>query len=140
MEKLLTTNVYMSRLSPTDSFKFLTLLKTATTKNVCEPKERENFTIPRMLRASGDLEGDSQVATILFIGIAKAFNLAPKDVMEFLGIEEEEHKFKLHKYREAMDSQSDGIATLRFKNKKKRIRNYIRIHAKDANVRFTTIF
>lgn len=133
-----------------DGSAFLKLLLLATKKNVCEPREDEVFNVERMIRASGDLEGDSQVGILLFIGIARDFNVNASEIIDFLGIEKEQYTYKLNKYSERVvkmrklingigfyQEESDEWNTVRFRNKISLIKTFIYFYARQSKVLFS---
>jgi hypothetical protein len=98
-------------------------IQEAISKNVCPPDENEeqNFSIPKSLRASISREGDSQLAILLFVGIATDYGYSPADIKIFLNIRSEEFKYKLSKYKRK--SRSNDV---RFINKILLVKNYLR--------------
>ena len=133
MERLLTINVYMSTLNNSDkNFQLLQLIHQAVSKNVCAPKVTEKFSVSKQMRSSGDLEGDSQIALMLFVGVAKKSLIKKRDTIDFLGIEEEEYDFKLDKFFDSLilSENANNILDKRFFNKLTLILNYIRLHSK----------
>lgn len=133
-----------------DGSAFLKLLLAATKKNVCEPREDEVFNVERMIRASGDLEGDSQIGVLLFIGIARDFGINASDIIDFLGIEKEQYQYKLNKYTERVvktrslsknlgfyQEESEEWNTCRFRNKVVLIKTFLYFYARQSKVLFS---
>lgn len=86
---------------PNNREKFLWLLKEAVLKNTVRPRpeEEEKMTVSRFIRCSPEIEGDSQLGIILFCGLAhKFYGLTQSEIIDHVGIEPEEFKFKVHKF------------------------------------------
>jgi hypothetical protein len=135
-----------------DPSAFLILLSVATRKNICEPRpdEVEDYTVEKLIRASGDLEGDSQIGTQLFIGIARDFSVPSSEIIDFLGIEKEEYAFKLAKYNEkqlrvksitahinSYQEESRDWNLARFRNKVALIKTFLYYYARQSKVLFS---
>jgi hypothetical protein len=89
-------------LIPNDNERFFYLLKEAVLKNTVRPRPEEEakMTISRLIRCSPEIEGDSQLGLVLFIGMAHTiYGISDSEIMDHLGIEQEEYKFKLKKFR-----------------------------------------
>lgn len=99
-------------------------LQEAILKNICAPSsnEMEEFTISRFIRASGKMEGDSQLGILLFIGLADRYDYPYAEIANMATVEYEEYRFKLSKYKRKCKSNDS-----RFLNKKKLIENYLRL-------------
>lgn len=106
-------------------YKELNLIGVAVINNICKPRKEEanKFTHERWARASPMLEGDSQIGSVLFIGVAKELGYPKQVIASFLNIEEEEYKFKLEKFKDRTAHPS------RLKNKADLVRNYVRLHS-----------
>lgn len=111
-----------------DNIKFMQLLEEAVLKNTCPPREGEKFTQSKKLRVSGDLEGDSQLGVMLFVGVSATFSVPRADSADYLGIEPEEYDYKIKKYN------SEIINNSRLINKSKLLLNYIGFYAKDRGI------
>ena len=111
--------------------KFMQLLEEAIVKNTCPPREGEIFYQTKKLRVSGDLEGNSQLGTLLFVGVSETFNIKRTDVVDYLGIEPEEYDYKVREYISELGSNPVPI---RLYNKSRLILNYINIYAKDRGL------
>lgn len=87
----------------------MSLLGEAINKNVCKPRPAElgAFTHDRWHRASPTLEGDSQIGTLLYIGVGTDLGFSKEEILDFLSIEREEFEYKLRKYEGSL-SLSDG--------------------------------
>lgn len=135
-----------------DSVAFLNLLLEATKKNICKPRETEiqEYTVDKLIRASGELEGDSQVGMILFIGVARDFGISTVEIIDFLGIEKEEYIYKLQKYQgkslkfnkistnlQNYQEESEDWNTSRFKNKVLLIKNFLYFYARQHKILFS---
>lgn len=77
------------------------LLLEAVQKNcfLPTPKEKERFTVSRILRTSPKLEGDSEMGLILYIGIGKIMGMTPTEIQSFLCIDRKEYVFKQNTFR-----------------------------------------
>lgn len=77
------------------------LLLEAVQKNcfLPTPKEKEKFTVSRILRTSPKLEGDSEMGLILYIGIGKLVGMTPTEIQSFLCIDRKEYMFKHNTFR-----------------------------------------
>lgn len=81
---------------------FLNLLKEAVLVNTVRPRpeEEKKILISKMIRCSPEVEGDSQLAMILFAGIASAiYNISPSVIIEYFGMEPDEFKYKVEKFK-----------------------------------------
>jgi hypothetical protein len=110
-------------------FKFLQLLEEAIIKNTCPPREGEKFTQSKKLRVSGELEGDSQLGVLLFVGVAAKYGVPRPEVTEYIGIEVDEHDYKINKF-----SIEHVAGNTRLINKTKLIFNYIKFYARSRGV------
>lgn len=133
--------------------RFLNLLHEAVLVNTVRPREEEmkKITVSKMIRCSPEVEGDSQLGTMLFIGIAHSFRVPQNEIIDFLGIEVEEYQFKLNKYiKHYLEAKKlppmikstisfDLMPSSEFDRRKliakiKLITNYIREYARQNNV------
>jgi hypothetical protein len=110
----------------------------AVLKNTCRPAEGEEYEFSRFIRCSPNAEGNSQIGTILFVGVAQSYRFTAGDIMGFSGLERAEYDFKLAAYKEAqiraalaqkyhkLDAwENDDV---RFINKIKLIKNWLHFH------------
>lgn len=141
-------------LIPNNTERFFYLLKEAVIKNTVRPRpeEEEKMTVSRLIRCSPEIEGDSQLGIVLFCGIANTvYGVSDHDIIDHLGIEPEEYKFKLKKYRNNMYEASllgpttgeafQVISSREFdlrklQNKVKLIKKYISLYAKQHSILF----
>lgn len=140
---------------PNDNEKFFYLLKEAVMKNTVRPRpeEESKMTVSRLIRCSPEIEGDSQLAIVLFCGMAeKLYGIPPSEIIDHLGIEPEEHKYKVNKFWtnivagmklkplknkdifQVMSSREFDLRKL--VNKVRLINNYIAFYAKKHSVIF----
>lgn len=101
----------------------LELLELAILKNTSRPRPEElkKITIHRKIQCSPNLEGDSQVGMILFVGLATMLGKRIKDIMSHVSIEfDKEFNYKLAKFYKLMGTNQ------RFANKVLLVQNYIR--------------
>jgi hypothetical protein len=110
-------------------FKFNQLLEEAITKNTCPPREGEVFTQSKKLRVSGELEGDSQLGVLLFVGVSAKYGVPRAETVDFLGVEVDEYDYKINKF-----SIEHVAGNQRLINKTKLIFNYIKYYAKSRGV------
>lgn len=83
-------------------------LENSIQNNICRPKphEEEKLAPTKRIRASGFMEGDSQIGLTLFVGIGTENWLYTKEVLtEFISITPEEYDYKLKKYRGHMEDK-----------------------------------
>lgn len=140
---------------PNDSERFFFLLKEAILKNTVRPRpeEEDKITVSKLIRCSPQIEGDSQLGIMLFCGIASVgYGCKSNEIMEYLGIEQNEFNYKLKKfienYRSAQslkplhsgipfDILSGREFDLRkLKNKVSMVNNYISLYAKQHSILF----
>jgi hypothetical protein len=105
------------------------LLEEAILKNTCPPRPGEKFTQSKKLRVSGEVEGDSQLGMILFVGVANYFNITRADTTEFIGIEPEEYDYKLRKFHDGTDTEETRM-TFKFKL----VSNYVKLYASTRRI------
>jgi hypothetical protein len=132
---------------------FLHLLKEAVLANTVRPRpdEEKKLTVSKLIRTSPEVEGDSQLAMILFVGIASSiYNVNSSEIIEYFGMEPEEFEFKVKKFNvhhsiskklrplDYMSMQEDpspmNFDMRKFANKVKLIKTYIHLYASKHNV------
>lgn len=145
----------MSESTPVNSERFLLLLNEAILKNTFRPRphEEEKMTASRIIRCSPEIEGDSQLAIVLFCGMAHIiYGISKNDILDFIGIDANEFNYKVNKFinnmaeassvpakvpGEAFDVISNQqIDIMKLRNKVRLIKSYIRFYADKYNVVF----
>jgi hypothetical protein len=139
---------------PNNVGRFLSLLHQAVLSNTARPRPSEavDITIPKAIRCSSELEGDTQLALLLFAGVATTFYRIPAvEVIEYLGLEPAEFEYKVKKFSDrygdarkhlkgyrksalVIDVSSRGLDLRRFVTKIQLIQNFITLHAKDHGI------
>lgn len=114
------------------------LLEEAIKKNTCPPREGEHFTQTKKLRVSGELEGDSQLGVLLFVGLSIVYRIPRAEAVDFIGIETEEYDYKASKF--ITEVMTDVAQNSRIDFKARLVNNYIKIHAKDRGILIDTNF
>lgn len=110
-------------------FKFMQLLEEAILKNTCPPREGEVCNQSKKLRVSGELEGDSQLGVLLFVGVSAAFGIPRAEATDYIGIEVEEYNYKANKFGAERDSENTRLI-----NKSQLIFNYIKFYARSRGI------
>lgn len=110
-------------------FKFMQVLEEAITKNTCPPRANELFNQSKKLRVSGELEGDSQLGVLLFVGICGMYGIPRAEATDYIGIEVEEHDYKANKFGAERDSGNSRLI-----NKIILINNYIKFYARTRGI------
>lgn len=142
---------------PNNYDKFFHLLYEAISKNTVRPRpnEEEKMTVSRFIRCSPEIEGDSQLAIVLFCGIALVYYKAtPEAIMEHAGIESNEFIYKVTKFKSNMAEalklkklpkrtpfeilSSSEIDLRKLVNKVKMINNYINFYAAGHGILLTS--
>lgn len=92
-----------------DSFDFFKRLENAVRANICEPtpEEKKKLSDHRRIRASGSLEGDSQIGSVLFVGIASLdFGMDREEIRSYLSLNPKEYAFKQTKFVSKLEEQN----------------------------------
>lgn len=109
-------------------FKFMQVLEEAILKNTCPPRETEVFNQSKKLRVSGELEGDSQLGVLLFVGISAEFSIPRTEATDYIGIEIEEYDYKANKFK------AELLVGSRLSYKTSLINNYIKFYARSRGI------
>lgn len=136
--------------------RFMNLLRDAVESNTVRPRpeEEKKISVSKYIRCSPEIEGDSQLAMILFAGIAnQLYNVKATDIIEYFGMEPDEYEYKIRKFRnnffEAVvrskknpinwvnptaNLDSRNFDMIKLYNKVQLITNYINLHANKYDV------
>lgn len=147
---------YMSGLIPNNHDRFLVLLNEAVIKNTVRPRphEEEKITIPRAIKCSPEIEGDTQYGILLFCGIAHVvYGISKNDIIDYIGIDENEFSYKINKFKNNLHRASkmpasfsgsafdvlsnQDIDLIKIRNKVKLIKNYVEYYAPKHGILFT---
>lgn len=92
-----------------DPFEFFQKLENAVRANIYPPTAEEEAKLSdhRRIRASGSMEGNSQIGTILFVGIASLdFGMDRDDIKAYLSIDEKEYSHKQGKFMSKLSKKN----------------------------------
>lgn len=145
----------MSGLTPANNERFFSLLNEAVIKNTFRPRphEESKMTASRIIRCSPEIEGDSQLAIVLFCGMAHVlYNVPKNEILDYLGVDANEFNYKVQKFKNNMaDAASvpkkitgdafdvisgQQIDLMKLRNKVILVNSYIKFYADKYNVVF----
>ncbi len=101
-------------------------IKEAVLVNTCRPSESEeqHFNFTRFIRTSQNLEGNSQLGTILFVGVAKQFGFTDHTIQSYASLEKAEFDFKFKEFKDKLKAGQVKIATYsKYRNRKHNVKD-----------------